>query len=231
MNRLDRLYALAEALRAAASRSRTARQLADRFEVSTRTIERDLLALQEAGVPVWSTPGPGGGYTVDPSMTLPPVNFTADEATAVAVALATGAATPFADAARSAMSKLAAAMSAPEREAAHELAGRITLLGGRRDRVHDAMVGTIAGAVARHEVVCLDYVDRDDRPTARHVEAHGLAVNGEGVWYLLGWCRLRDDERIFRLDRVRHAERTGELAAPRQPGPAPFPVAKLALLE
>ena len=52
MNRTDRLYALVEELRAVAPRPRSARQLAQRYEVSTRTIERDILALQESGVPI-----------------------------------------------------------------------------------------------------------------------------------------------------------------------------------
>jgi predicted DNA-binding transcriptional regulator YafY len=73
MNRTDRLYALVEQLRAGAPRAVTSRQLADRFEVSVRTIERDITALQQAGVPIWATPGPGGGYAIDPSMALPPV--------------------------------------------------------------------------------------------------------------------------------------------------------------
>lgn len=72
MNRTDRLYALVEELRARAPRPLRASELADYFEVSTRTIERDLLALQEAGVPIWEQPGPGGGYGLNPNTTLPP---------------------------------------------------------------------------------------------------------------------------------------------------------------
>jgi predicted DNA-binding transcriptional regulator YafY len=59
VNRTDRLYALVDELRAVAPRARTARQMAARFEVSVRTIERDLGALQQAGVPIYATPGPG----------------------------------------------------------------------------------------------------------------------------------------------------------------------------
>src|SRR5204863_72495 len=89
---------------------------ADRFEVSVRTVERDISSLQQSGVPIWATPGPGGGYSVDPSMSLPPLNFSADEATAIAVALAASGPIPFGDAARSALRKLVAAMSAANQE-------------------------------------------------------------------------------------------------------------------
>ena len=69
MNRTDRLYAIVEELRARAPRSLRASDLAERFEVSARTIERDVLALQEAGVPIWSQRGPRGGYALDPKRT------------------------------------------------------------------------------------------------------------------------------------------------------------------
>jgi len=88
MNRTDRLYALVEELRAVAPRVRSVRWLAQRFEVHARTIERDLSALQQAGVPIWATPGRHGGYALDPRMSLPPLNFTPAEAAAIAVAMA-----------------------------------------------------------------------------------------------------------------------------------------------
>src|SRR5687767_15497251 len=87
MNRMDRLYAVVEELRAAGPRGRTAGQLAGHFEVSIRTIERDLSALGQAGVPLATKQGRAGGYTLDRSMSLPPLNFTPREAAAIAVAL------------------------------------------------------------------------------------------------------------------------------------------------
>ena len=101
MNRTDRLYAMVEELRAVAPRTRTARWLARRFEISTRTVERDIGALQQSGVPIYAQTGRGGGYTLDRSRTLPPVNVTSGEALAVAVALHGLAGTPFYDAGRS----------------------------------------------------------------------------------------------------------------------------------
>ena len=97
-----------------APRPRSARQLAGRYEVSTRTIERDILALQESGVPVYAVTGRRGGYVVDKAQTLPPLNFTAAEMVAMAVSLAGAEATPFAAALRSALRKVLAAAPAAQ---------------------------------------------------------------------------------------------------------------------
>src|SRR5437867_13348945 len=118
MNRTDRLYALVEELRAAAPRARSAQRLAERFEVAARTIERDLLALQEAGVPIWAQPGPGGGYGLNVDTTLPPLNLTPAEAAAIATALAATRAMPFAEAGRSALKKLAGVMASAPKDTA-----------------------------------------------------------------------------------------------------------------
>ena len=74
MNRTDRLYALREELRRAGAAGRSAEQLADRFEVSARTVKRDISALQQGGFPVWARPGPGGGYAVEAEATLHPLS-------------------------------------------------------------------------------------------------------------------------------------------------------------
>ncbi|MFI5826579.1 helix-turn-helix transcriptional regulator [Streptomyces sp. NPDC051578] len=97
MNPTARLYALVEELRSAAPPPVTVAALATRFEVSTRTVQRNLQTLMEAGKPVRSIPGRGGGWSIAPEMTLPPVHLTADEASAVTAALAAaGATTPYA---------------------------------------------------------------------------------------------------------------------------------------
>jgi len=132
MNRTDRLYALVEELRAVAPRPRSARQLAERYEVSTRTIERDILALQESGVPIYAETGRRGGYAIDKTLTLPPLNFTPAEMVAIAVSLARGENTPFAAATRSALRKVLATASAAETAAAGELMDRVRLIGAAR---------------------------------------------------------------------------------------------------
>jgi predicted DNA-binding transcriptional regulator YafY len=208
MNRTDRLYALVEELRAAAPRPRTADQLARRFEVSVRTIERDLGALLEAGLPIYTRPGPGGGYAIDKAHTLPPVNFTPDEATALAIALARPAESPLADALASALRKVVAAMPAGQAEAAQRLAQRISLLPHPSD-ARPATAAAIEQALLGSLVVDIAYEDRNGVPTHREVEPMALVGSGE-AWYLFGHCRLRQDQRSFKLDRIRSARLTGE---------------------
>jgi predicted DNA-binding transcriptional regulator YafY len=132
MNRTDRLYALVEELRAVAPRPRSARQLAEHYEVSTRTIERDILALQESGVPIYAETGRRGGYAIDKTLTLPPLNFTAAEMVAIAVSLAREENTPFAAATRSALRKVLATASVAQTAEAAELMDRVRLIGATR---------------------------------------------------------------------------------------------------
>src|SRR5438093_642007 len=107
-----------------------AAELAAHFEVSTRTIERDLLALQQAGVPIWTQPGPGGGYGLNVDTTLPPLNLTPAEAAAVATALAATRAMPFVEAGRSALKKLAGVMAAAPKNTAAKLVHHIRVAQG-----------------------------------------------------------------------------------------------------
>jgi predicted DNA-binding transcriptional regulator YafY len=213
VNRTDRLYAIVDELRAKAPRAWTAHQLALHFEVSTRTIERDILSLQEAGVPIWATPGPGGGYTVDPAMTLPPLNFTPDEALAIAVTLAVAGRMPFGSAARTAMVKVVAAMPADARERARQLVGRVHSMEPAGSRTTD-VVRAVEHAMVDGRVVALDYVDKDGVATRREVEPFGLTSKDDN-WYLMAWCRLRNEGRVFRFDRIHGAAVTDELSGDR----------------
>ena len=213
MNRTERLYALVEELRAHAPRLRRAADLARRFEVSTRTIERDLLALQVAGVPIYAQPGPGGGYGLHVDATLPPLNLTPAEAAALATALAATRAMPFAAAGRSALQKLAAVMATGARDRAVRLASQVrvtTAASGSALAVAEVVQQGLIDSVA----LALTYRDREERETARVVEPSGVLGTPSG-WYLVAWCRLRQAPRVFRLDRIRHAALTAEGVAPR----------------
>jgi predicted DNA-binding transcriptional regulator YafY len=218
MNRTDRLYAIVENLRAIAPRRRTARQLAEHYEVSVRTIERDISALQQASVPIQADTGRLGGYALDRSMTLPPLNFTPAEAVAVATTLQSSSGSPFDRAARSALAKIIAAMPAREVSAAHELAGRVRFLTPVGRDTPKPLPSIIEEAVATRHPLRLVYQDKQDRRSERVVEPM-LFLAGEHGWYLFGWCRLREDMRAFRLDRILAAHDTGQVAPPRRLDP------------
>jgi len=100
VSRTDRLYALVEELRAKAPRPVPRRVLAETFEVNARTIERDVLTLQQAGVPIWAERGRNGGYALEPRWSLPPLNLDAAEGLALAAALSASATLPMGAAAR-----------------------------------------------------------------------------------------------------------------------------------
>ncbi|WP_084963845.1 helix-turn-helix transcriptional regulator [Thermoactinospora rubra] len=216
MNRTDRLYALVEDLRAIAPRYRSARELARRFEVSVRTIERDIAALQESGVPIYAEPGRRGGYAIDKEMSLPPLNFTPTEAVAIAIALSRAGDQPFGAQARSALRKVVAAMPGREGELARELARRVQLMTPAEPAEPAQPLGSagvsraIEEALLRRRVLKLEYADRHGVLTMRDVEP-GVFLGGRGgFWYLVAWCRLRDDVRVFRLDRITSATVTAE---------------------
>lgn len=221
MNRTDRLYALAEELRRVGARGRTSAELAKRFEVSRRTIKRDVLALQESGLPIWAQGGPGGGYVLDAAASLPPLNFTPAQAVAVAVALASVHHAPFAADGATALAKVFDILDADSRRRATALGSRIWVNDDPLDPPPGATTGPAAGARVIEEalhlrrVVALDYLDAKGARTRRRVEPMMLALT-YGHWYLIGWCQERDAVRWFRWDRIRDARLTKEAAPERE---------------
>jgi predicted DNA-binding transcriptional regulator YafY len=211
VNRTDRLYALVEELRAVSPRPRTARWLAGRFEVSARTIERDISALQQSGVPVWAEPGRAGGYCLDKERTLPPVNFTPGEAMALAVALRHLTGTPFGQDGAAALRKVLSAMRKDDAEAARDLVGRVYLIGAADPPPVPAV---ITDALAAGRVLRIGYADRYGLVTRRDVEPLGYVGMAER-WYLLAWCRLREAVRAFRTDRIAAVTITAQVPEPR----------------
>jgi predicted DNA-binding transcriptional regulator YafY len=210
VNRTERLYAIAEELRAAGPSGRTGTWLARRLEVSTRTIKRDIEALLQAGLPLWAQAGPGGGYVLDAAGTLPPLNVTGAEAAAIAVALAALPELPFAVDGRSALSKVLAAMPDAERERAEDIASRLWLRTPEQPP-RPAVARALDEAVRRRQVVVIGHEDENGALTERAVEPVGLAAT-HGHWYLMAWCRLRTAPRWFRTDRITSAHLTAEAA-------------------
>ncbi|MFJ3030269.1 helix-turn-helix transcriptional regulator [Curtobacterium sp. NPDC087080] len=206
MNRTDRLYGIVEELRAAAPRPRSARRLAERFEVSVRTVERDLAALQQSGLPIWAEPGRTGGYVIDASATLGPAGFTPDEALAVLIGLGALGTSPFRQAAGTAARKVLAVMPDCDAARAGAAASRVHFLEADEDPVTPV---AFADALRSDRVVRLRYRAADGTESTRDVEPLG-SIEKDGQWYLVAWCRLRDGVRAFRGDRMASIEVTDE---------------------
>ncbi|MFC7495986.1 MULTISPECIES: helix-turn-helix transcriptional regulator [unclassified Nocardioides] len=220
MNRIDRLYALVEELRAAGPRGRTARQLAGHFEVSVRTIERDLSALGQAGVPLATRTGRAGGYTIDRSMSLPPLNFTPREAAAVAVALSRSEHVLFARDARSALQKIVAAMPDRAVAEARTVADKVRLLVQPVPAPDAGVAETVWRAVRGNSTLRIRYLDVGGLETEREVDPQHIVVGPNGS-YLTAWCHLRADDRVFRLDRISSAVRIPSPPHPVRVAPEP----------
>ena len=210
MRRADRLFQIVQYLRG--GRLVTAAQLAERLEVSERTIYRDIADLQASGVPVDGEAGVG--YLMRDGYDLPPLMFTRNEI----VALVAGArlirawgGAGMARAAEEALVKIEAVLPEPERARAdgveiHAFAPEMTV--EVRERI-DAL----ERAAEERRRLRLGYRDAEGRATDRVVRPLGLWFWGK-VWTLVAWCELRDDFRMFRLDRVDAMTDTGEAFRP-----------------
>lgn len=201
--------------------------LAERLEVSPRTIRRDVDRLRELGYPVRATKGPEGGYRLDAGAELPPLLFDDEQAIAVAVALqtATTSVTGIEEAALRALATVRQVMPTRLRHRVDAL--QVTAVernprsgGGQVDVERLLAVG---GAVRAHEVLRFDYAgpqrDREQPAAPRRAEPHHLVTWG-GRWYLVAWDLERDDWRTFRVDRMTPRTPTGPRFTPR-PLPAP----------
>jgi predicted DNA-binding transcriptional regulator YafY len=214
MNRLERMYAIHEELRRRAPVPVSASSLAALFDVTRRTIERDLSALRFAGIPVDGNVGRTGGYFLE--AVKGSVMFSLGPEEVVALLLATRAASgmPFAPAAETATRRLLDALPDATRVGVEQLRGRVRVGRPELPRVRPSIQRTLECAVRDHIVTRLRYIDADGVMTDRAVEAHGFYRGGDG-WYLIGWCRVRRAGRIFRLDRVARAANTKEVVPDR----------------
>lgn len=213
MNRLERLYAVAEELRRRAPQTVSAAALAQQFEVTRRTMERDLAALRDAGVPLYAQTGRGGGHgMVGDGRAV--FALSAQEVSALLIAVAFADNAPYSDAAQAASRRLQDALPDATRVSVDQLVARIRAAEGVRPTGPKRVVRTVEEAVRQQRVVNIDYTDGDGSATSRAVEAVGFYTGGDG-WYLIGWCRLRNDRRLFRLDRIVSARLTRETFAER----------------
>jgi predicted DNA-binding transcriptional regulator YafY len=203
MNRIDRLHAILTHLQS--KRKVTAQEMADRFNISLRTVYRDVKALDESGVPVIGEAG--SGYTIMEGYRLPPVMFTQEEASALL--LGAKLAEQFTDGSinrhfHAALFKIKAVLRSPDKEYVDSLTEHIEIL-SRYSPDSDSpqqYLSLLQQAVVHKKVVDIHYRSNlKEEVTRRKVEPIGLLHYGS-AWHLIGWCQLRNDYRDFRLSRM-----------------------------
>ncbi|WP_285037597.1 WYL domain-containing protein [Plantibacter sp. ME-Dv--P-095] len=205
MKRVERLHALTETLRRSGSRGCSAERLARDFEVSVRTVKRDLQALERSGAPIWSRPGPGGGYGMAVGTTLPPVSLSPVQAVALMAAAAAAPDAPYADLASAGVAKILDVLDPRTRARADALADRIWV--DAPPTASRAVRSALEEAMADQRVVRIRYTSGTGSTTTRDVEPV-LFASTNGQWYLVGWCRMRDAMRWFTVSRVERASVT-----------------------
>lgn len=207
MRRADRLFQIVQYLRG--GRLLTAKTLSERLEVSERTIYRDIADLIGTGVPIEGESGVG--YLMRSGYDLPPLMFNRAEM----VALVAGArmirawgGAAMAQAAEEALVKIEEVLPEEDRKSAksvqvHSISRHFMTEDVRR------LIDRVERATDTHTLLQLDYRDSNDSSTKRNVRPLGLWFWGK-VWTLVGWCELRDDFRVFRIDRIKTIAELGK---------------------
>ena len=198
MRRADRLFQIVQLIRG--RRLTTAAHLAQRLEVSLRTIYRDVADLQRQGVPIEGEAGVG--YRLGAGFDLPPLMFSNDEARALvaSVRMAQVWQDPaLAQAAEVALGKIMSVLPVAARVAAQSMAVYAPPLG--LEPAVQITLQTLREAVQARRKLQVDYRDSADRMSQRTLRPLGCFYWGK-VWTLAAWCETRNDFRSFRLDRI-----------------------------
>jgi predicted DNA-binding transcriptional regulator YafY len=180
-------------------------ELAARLEMDVRSVRRYITILQDVGIPVEATIGRYGGYRLRPGFKLPPLMFTEDEATAIALGLLGTAWLEIglsSVAIEGALAKVARVLPQRGRERLNAISAHLILSPHKQEAQLDAaLLINLSEAIQQRQRIALDYRSYHDQITQRTVEPYGIA-GWWGRWYLVGYCCLRNGYRLFRLDRM-----------------------------
>lgn len=217
MNRIDRLTAMIIYLQ---GRPRvTVEEMAKRYDISKRTVYRDLRALQEAGVPIGSETG--AGYFIVKGYHLPPVMFDKQEAAALLAGerlMQKWSETKLSQSYLSALDKIRSVLRSREKKYLDTLDQHIKAFpypDEKHVETDKRIFVFLQDAIVNKEIIAIEYYSPyKDQFTQRDVEPLGLLLRGNN-WYLAGWCRMRTDYRMFRIDRIEHYKKAlGQLSDP-----------------
>lgn len=213
MNRIDRLHAILTQLQS--KKIVKAQEIAHRFQISLRTVYRDVKALEESGVPIIGEAG--SGYSIMEGYRLPPLMFTQEEA--AALLLAGKLATHQSDASvqkqlDEAMLKIKSVLRTADKEQMNELSSRIEIINTLQQKPEEPVqhLTALQTAIAGSKVLFIRYESSYSKAevTERWVEPIGL-LHYSNAWHLIAWCRLRNDYRDFKVTRISRLQLKDEL--------------------
>lgn len=210
MNRLDRITSILIQLQS--KKMITAKEMADRFEVSNRTIYRDISTLRNAGVPIGEEEGKG--YFIVDGYRLPPVALTQEEANAL---IAVGKILQYhteeslQKSYDSVLFKIKSILRNENKDKTEYLESRIGFHKPWAPKSHN--LSLIQKAIVEHLKVKITYVSKKEQRTQRIIHPYALYFTG-AVWSAIGFCNLRKSLREFRLDRILDMEYTTSVFEP-----------------
>lgn len=210
--RLSRLTAILTQLQT--KRILTASELASKFSVSTRTIYRDIKALEQAGVPILTEDGKG--YSLMEHYRLPPIMFTENQANALILAeqlVLKNKDTSFIKDYSEAIDKIKAVLKHSTKDKANLLAERTRFSQNINRERSSSNLSELQFALTNFYLARIEYANETNITTNRLIEPFALLSTQEN-WLLVAWCRLRNEFRYFRLDRINKLEILAEKFTP-----------------
>ena len=179
-------------------------ELAERMEIDRRTVRRYILMLQDLGIPIETTRGPGGGYHLRPGFKLPPLMLNDDEALAIILSLIAARQQGIPakmHTIEGALAKIERVLPTALRLRLHAVQASVAFLPKPAvAQPHAETILLLSTAVQQQQRVTLRYQTGSEE-TVRSVDPYGLALHWDN-WYMAGYCHLREGMRVFRLDRI-----------------------------
>lgn len=213
-SRLARLVAILTQLQA--KQLVTSTQLAAKFNVSVRTIYRDMRTLGQAGVPIITEEG--RGYSLVEGYRLPPIMFTQAEANALITAeklVMANKDTSFTQQYTEAITKIKSVLRTSAKDKVALLSERVAFEFDPAQQVTSDFLSAIQLALTSLRVIRLEYYSPHSQETTSRLVEPFACINRLGEsWYLIGWCRLRNDYRLFRFDRIKRLSITEAFFTP-----------------
>lgn len=200
--RLVRLTAILTQLQS--KRIVTAKDIAERHNISIRTVYRDIRTLAHSGIPIVTEEGKG--YSILEGYRIPPVMFTEEEANALIMAhqlIVKNKDQSLTEQYGSAVTKIKSVLKHSQKEKAELLTTRIQVRNNRENEKTSDYLIKLQSTISNYQTIRIDYISLDNKKSQREVEPFALYTTQEN-WVLIAFCRKRKDFRAFRLDRIQN---------------------------